>query len=91
MGCGVGDPPIAKTYLKKKKKKKKKLAQIVFFGISKIIIYNFVKFMAPKKGMATIFFSPSIFWLFLDPRSGMGKNQDPGSCNTARYPNDFPI
>jgi hypothetical protein len=29
--------------------------------------------------MTTIFFHPSILFLFLDPRSGMGKNKDPGS------------
>jgi hypothetical protein len=48
-------------------------------------MFNFVKFMATKKGMATNFFHPSLLLLFLDPRSGirdpgsgMGKNQDPG-------------
>ena len=35
--------------------------------------------MAPKKGMTTNFFHPSLLLLFLDPGSGMGKNQDPGS------------
>ncbi len=29
--------------------------------------------------MTTNFFSPLSFVLFLDPGSGMGKNQDPGS------------
>jgi hypothetical protein len=43
------------------------------------IIYNFVKFMATKKGMKTNFFHPSLLLLFLDPGSGMGKNQDLGS------------
>ncbi len=44
------------------------------------IILNFVKFMATKKGMAINFFSPLSFIAgFLDPGSGMGKNQDPGS------------
>jgi hypothetical protein len=42
------------------------------------IIFNFVKFMATKKGMATNFFRPSLLLLFLDPGSRMGKNQDPG-------------
>ncbi len=50
------------------------------------IIFNFVKFVATKKGMTTNFFHPSLllrFWdpgsEFRDPRSGMGKkNQDQG-------------
>jgi hypothetical protein len=50
-----------------------------FFSISKIKWFYFVKFMAPKKGMTTNFFSPCISLLVLDPGSGMGKNQDPGS------------
>ena len=29
--------------------------------------------------MTSNFFQPSLFLLFLDPGSGMGKNQDPGS------------
>jgi hypothetical protein len=48
-------------------------------------ILNFVKFVATKNGMTTIFFHPSVLLLFLDPGSeirdtgsGMGKNQDPG-------------
>jgi hypothetical protein len=32
-----------------------------------------------KKGLTTNFFSPLSFVAFLDPGSGMGKNQDPGS------------
>ncbi len=43
------------------------------------IIFNFVKFVATKIGMTTIFFHPSLLLLFLDPGSGMGKNQDAGS------------
>ncbi len=35
--------------------------------------------MATKKGITTIFFHPSLLFLILDPGSGMGKNQDPGS------------
>jgi hypothetical protein len=35
--------------------------------------------VATKKGMTKIFFHPSLFLLFLDPGSGMGKNQDLGS------------
>jgi hypothetical protein len=42
------------------------------------IIYNFVKFVATKKGLTTNFFHPSLLLLFLDPGSGMDKNQDPG-------------
>jgi glutamine synthetase len=38
------------------------------------IIFNYVKFVATKKGMTTNFFSPLLFW---DPGSGMGKTQDP--------------
>jgi hypothetical protein len=35
--------------------------------------------MATKKGLTTNFFHPSLLLLFLDPESGMGKDQDPGS------------
>ncbi len=38
-----------------------------------------MKFVATKKGITTHFFHPSLLFLFLDPGSGMGKNQDPGS------------
>jgi hypothetical protein len=38
-----------------------------------------VKFVATKKGLTTNFFHPSLLLLFLDPGSGMGKNQDPAS------------
>jgi hypothetical protein len=38
-----------------------------------------VKFVATEKVMTTNFFHPSLLLLFLDPGSGMGKNQDPGS------------
>jgi hypothetical protein len=46
--------------------------------------YNFIKFVATKKGMTTNFFSPLSFVVVFgsgirDPGSGMGKNQDPGS------------
>jgi hypothetical protein len=43
-------------------------------------MFNFVKFVATKKGMTTNFFHPSLLLLFLDPGSGMSKNQirDPG-------------
>jgi hypothetical protein len=43
------------------------------------IIFNFVIFVATKKGRTTNFFHPSLLLLFLDPRSGIDKNQDPGS------------
>jgi hypothetical protein len=36
-----------------------------------------VKFVATKKRYDNKFFSLSCFWI-RDPRSGMGKNQDPG-------------
>jgi hypothetical protein len=47
------------------------------------IIYNFVKFVAKKKGLTKKFFSLlSLVAVFRsgirDPGSGMGKNQDPG-------------
>ncbi len=44
------------------------------------IVFNFVKFMATKKGITNFFFTPLFcccFWI-RDPGSGMGKNQDPG-------------
>jgi hypothetical protein len=34
--------------------------------------------MATKKDMTKNFVYPSLLLLFLDPGSGMGKNQDPG-------------
>jgi hypothetical protein len=40
------------------------------------IIYNFMKFVATKEGMTSIFFSSLSFVLVFG--SGMGKNQDPG-------------
>jgi hypothetical protein len=50
------------------------------------IILHFGKFVATKKYLTKNFFHPSLFYLFLDPGSGirdpgsgMGKNQDPGS------------
>jgi hypothetical protein len=46
------------------------------------MIFYFVKFVATYKGMTTnCFFTPLFcccFWI-VDPGSGMGKNQDPGS------------
>ncbi len=46
------------------------------------IIFNFVKSVATKKDLTTIFFSPLSFVAVFgsgirDPGSGMGKNQDP--------------
>jgi hypothetical protein len=38
-----------------------------------------MKFVAARKDMATNFFTPCLLLLFLDPGSGMGKNQDPVS------------
>ena len=47
------------------------------------IIFNFVKFVATKKDMTKIFFTPLICCCFgsgiRDSGAGMGKNQDPGS------------
>jgi hypothetical protein len=45
-----------------------------------------VKFVATRKDMATNFFPSSLLLLFLDPGSGMGKNQDPGSRINIPYP-----
>jgi hypothetical protein len=47
------------------------------------IIFNFVKFVATKKGLTKKKFSPLSFVAVFgsgirDPGSGMGKNQDPG-------------
>jgi hypothetical protein len=39
-------------------------------------IFNYVKFVAAKKGMTTNFSSPLSFAALFG--SGMGKNQDPG-------------
>jgi hypothetical protein len=53
------------------------------------IIYNYVKFVATKKGVTTYLFSPlsfdTVFWI-RDPRSGMAKIQDPGSGITIPDP-----
>jgi hypothetical protein len=49
---------------------------IFFQHFKNKIIYNFVKFVATKKGMTTNLFSPLSFVPVLG--SGMGKNQDPG-------------
>jgi hypothetical protein len=48
------------------------------------IIFDFVKFVATKKGLTTNLFSPLSFVAVFgsgirDLGSGMGKNQDPGS------------
>jgi hypothetical protein len=43
------------------------------------IIFIFVKFVATKNGLTKKIFHPCLLLLFLDPGSGMGKNQDPGS------------
>ncbi len=54
-----------------------KLAQIVFLQhFENEIIFNFVKFVATKKGMTIIYFSSLSFVAVFG--SGMGKNQDPG-------------
>jgi hypothetical protein len=37
------------------------------------------KYSGSATGMTTKNFNPSLLLLFLDPGSGMGKNQDPGS------------
>jgi hypothetical protein len=48
------------------------------------MIYNFVKFVATKKRHNNKFFSSPLSFVadfgtgIRDPRSGMGKNQDPG-------------
>ncbi len=50
-----------------------------------------MKFVATKKSLAKIFFSPLSFLPVFgsgirDPRSGMGKNQDPGSGIRDKHP-----
>ncbi len=53
------------------------MAQLFFHRHFKTkIIFNSVKFVATLKGMTTNFFHPSLLVMFLDPGSGMGKNQD---------------
>jgi hypothetical protein len=53
------------------------LAQIFFFNISEIKLFNFVKFMAQKiRYDKKIFLHPCLSLLFLDPGSGI---RDPGS------------
>ncbi len=60
------------------------------------IIYNFVTFVATKKGLTTQFFSSLSFVAVFrsgigDPRSGMGKNQNPGSRIRNTVPHDGEI
>jgi hypothetical protein len=62
--------PGSKTYI---------FESLQFLGFKSKIIFNFVIFVATKKDRTKIFFHPSLLLLFLDPRSGMDKNQDPGS------------
>jgi hypothetical protein len=78
---------LVKVFLGKKFYNSLKIGQIFFLHhyISKII-FNGVKYVAPKKGMAKKNFSPLSLVAVLDPGSGirdpgsgMGKNQDPGS------------
>jgi hypothetical protein len=43
------------------------------------LVFNFVKFIALKKGMTTNFSSPLSFIAVFGSGTGMGKNQYPGS------------
>ncbi len=76
---------LSDKFLGKKFYNSLKTGPLFFFSIKKKK-FNFVKFVATKKGLTTNFFHPSLLLLFLDPGSeiqdpgiGMGKNQDPGS------------
>ena len=53
-----------------------KLAKFFFQHFKNKIIFYLVKFVAIKKGMTKIFFSPLSFVAVFG--SGMGKNPDPG-------------
>jgi hypothetical protein len=55
-----------------------KLAHIFYFASSKIKQYNFVIFVATKKGRTTNFFSPLSFVAFLDPGWTIIRIRDPG-------------
>jgi hypothetical protein len=58
-------------------------------------MFNYVKFVATKKGRTTNFFSLLSFAAVFgsgiwDPGSGMGKNQDPGSGINIPDPQHWP-
>jgi hypothetical protein len=56
-----------------------KLSQNFFLQhIKNKIVLSFVKFVATKNGLTQKIFHRCLLLLFLDPGSGMGKNQDPG-------------
>ncbi len=51
------------------------------------IIFDFVICVPTKKAGQNFFFTPLFFCCFLDPGSGMDKNQDPGSeINIPKWP-----
>ncbi len=52
------------------------------------ILWNF---WLHKKVWQEIYFRPSLLLLFLDPGSGMGKNQDPGSGINIPDPQHWPV
>ncbi len=57
-----------------------KFDQIFFFSTSKLKYVQFCEISGYiKRYDIKFFFHPSLLLLFLDPGSGMGKNQDPGS------------
>jgi hypothetical protein len=57
----------------------RKLAQIFSSVFQNKIIFNFVKFVATKKGMTKKFFHPFLLLLFLDPGSEI-RDKRPGSA-----------
>jgi hypothetical protein len=78
---------LSDKFLGKKFYNSLKTGPIFLQHLKNKIMFNFVKFVATKKGLTTnFFFNPSLLLLFLDPGSGMGKNQDPGSGINIRDP-----
>jgi hypothetical protein len=61
---------LSDKFLGKKFKNSLKTGPIFFLQhLKNKIIFNFVKFVATKKGFRTNFFHPSLLLLFLDPGS----------------------
>jgi hypothetical protein len=68
VDCSVADLGSGAFCLLKKFYNSMKIGPHIFLQHFKNnIIFNFVKFMATKKGMTNNFFHPSLLLLFLDP------------------------
>jgi hypothetical protein len=99
-GSGIPKPyflELSDKFLGKKFYNSLKTRPIFFQHFKNKIIFNFVKFVATKKGMTTNFFPPSLLLRFLDPgsdildpgwvkKSGPGiRDKHPGSATLYYY------